>query len=161
MHGARRLTSPQHATDGDLSAGFEAWESNELWPSMRKVFGIRNALASDHNGLSVEICETVPLQACAAAVTSHRELGKCGRELEISLPDGISYRTGEHVAFHGKNSEEDVKKAMKRFNLDTNSIIKISSDVPTLLPTDRAIYARQLLTSHLDLAVPATKQVCN
>lgn len=156
--GASRLTSLQ-TRDGDLSSEFEAWETNELWPSIAENFGDRDAVSG--SDLEVEIVKTTLLQTCTAVVTSDKDVEGWGRELEMSLPEGITYQTGEHVAFHRKNTAEDVQKAMKRFNLDTDTILKISSDVPTLLPTDRAIYARQLFTSYLDLTEPATKQVCN
>ena len=156
--GARRLTKLALA-DGDSSSAFETWETNELWPSMRKSLGTRDALASAVNGLKVEACTEVPTQTCTATVERINALEEGVEVLELGLPNGASYRAGDHLCLPPKNSDEDVQKALKRFDLDRGSIVKISSEVPTLLPTDRPVFVHQLFSACVDLTQPATKQV--
>ena len=80
------------------------------------------------------------------------------RHIEIALPDGMRYRTGDYLAVLPLNPSELVQRALTRFNLDYDAHILLSMEQgDTFLPTAMPVSVGELLSSYVEFAVPATR----
>ncbi|WP_366521101.1 hypothetical protein [Lapillicoccus sp.] len=82
------------------------------------------------------------------------------RHLEIALPDGMTYETGDYLAVLPLNPTLAVDRALSRFDLayDAQTVIRISEGGHTFLPTDTPVTAGELLASYVELSLPATRK---
>ena len=98
-------------------------------------------------------------------VVANRELvdmtkpgARSKRHVEIALPEGMSYRTGDYLAVLPLNPSDLVQRALARFNLDYDSHVLLSMERgDTFLPTGAPVAVGELLSSYVELAVPATR----
>jgi cytochrome P450/NADPH-cytochrome P450 reductase len=80
------------------------------------------------------------------------------RHVEIALPAGMSYRTGDYLAVLPLNPSELIQRALARFDLDYDSHVLLSMEAgDTFLPTGTPVAAGELLGSYVELSVPATR----
>ena len=143
-HGARRV---HPRGEGDAEADFDgmyrAWHA-DLWSDL--------AIALDLPATAVEPATTGPrlsvtltnrqvtnpvilsYQARPATVLENRELvlsnggppvGRSTRHLEIALPNGVSYRAGDHLGVLPRNDIDLIRRVMARFGLDAGQYITI------------------------------------
>ncbi|KAL8703233.1 MAG: hypothetical protein Q9201_003591 [Fulgogasparrea decipioides] len=95
-------------------------------------------------------------------VTANRELadysiGTAKRHIEIRLPAGSEYRSGDYIVVQGKNPDETVYRVMKRFNLDVGDVLCVLSKKKEFMPT-QPIAVEHFLRSSVELAAPITKR---
>ncbi|KAL7275682.1 hypothetical protein RUND412_001369 [Rhizina undulata] len=168
--GGKRLTSrgSADAANGDMYTEFDTWEDSCLWPSITSAFGgSEPSLAADVPGISVQISSQKRSSSLRADVkeglvvknkllTARGEPEK--RHIEIKLPSDMPYRAGDYLAVLPTNPKENVRRAMRRFNLPWDAVLKISASTPTTLPTDTGISASDVLSAYVELAQPATKR---
>lgn len=172
--GATRLVTRGEANArGDFFGDFDTWHET-LWPAVGQEFGI-DAPSPDVVAptLQVEIVgpgrETM-LRAedlALGTVVANRELvdmskpgARSKRHLEIALPVGQSYRTGDYLAVLPLNPVSVVDRALSRFDLayDTRLRIAAGSVGAGHLPTEHPVTAGELFASYLELCRPAGRR---
>ncbi|KAH9929935.1 uncharacterized protein BXZ73DRAFT_101997 [Epithele typhae] len=78
--------------------------------------------------------------------------------IELVLPEGFTYRAGDYPAIFPTNPERTVRRAMARFNLDSDTEIEIFSTAPTHFPIGKPISVFNLHSNYVELQQPATQR---
>jgi cytochrome P450/NADPH-cytochrome P450 reductase len=170
--GAQRVRPRGEAdASGDFFGAFDAWYA-ELWSDLSKALGLTAAPAPAHPDLTVEVLprgRTATLRQEDLAVgrlVENRELvnmtsalARSKRHLEIELPEGMRYRTGDYLAVLPRNPPASVDRVLRRFGLafDTHLVIHKGAGALSTLPTEYPIAAGDLCSSYVELAQPATR----
>lgn len=171
--GAKRLYMlGEGDVSGDFETEVETW-NEQLWPAVMGALGLRlsKKTASNNPALSmhyVSSASETPLaktyDALYAKVLDNRELqqegsGRSTRHIEIKLPEGISYREGDHLGVFPLNRKELVERVLKRFELngDDQVILKASRLSTAHLPLDRPLKLYDLLSRNVELQGAATR----
>ncbi|MCR8573423.1 cytochrome P450 [Streptomyces sp. Isolate_219] len=131
--------------------------------------------AAEDTGYTVTEITGGPLDALAArhglvpmTVTEAHDLTAEGwprpkRFLRIALPDGVDYRTADHLAVLPANAPDTVERAARALGADPDTTLALHSGRRAgrdTLPVDRPLTVRQLLTHHLELGMrPTPEQV--
>ncbi|MBT0566095.1 cytochrome P450 [Williamsia sp. CHRR-6] len=115
---------------------------------------VTGKLVSTHSLTPMTVIETREL------VDMEHELGRSKRFVRVQLPDGVTYRSGDHLAVLPVNGDDLVTRVAARFSLDPETVIRLTprrrgSDV---LPVDRPLSVRTLLSEVVELQLPATKE---
>jgi cytochrome P450/NADPH-cytochrome P450 reductase len=145
-----------------------------VWPKLSATFHVQDA--SEEPAPRYDI-ETVAASADAFPVASglarlkiaeNRELvdmaspfGRSKRHLVVELPEGVSYVAGDHLAVLPENLPEQVERVTRRFRLDPEALVivrRLRPDDTPILPVDRPVTVRDLVTKNLELGVPATRK---
>jgi len=79
------------------------------------------------------------------------------RHIEISLPQGVTYQTGDYLAILPTNPDQTVQRALRRFNLHPDDVLTIQGRSINL-PLDTPVSAYELLNGFVELGQPATKR---
>lgn len=153
----------------DFLGEFDRWYST-LWSTIDSTFGqhtdTRPAPAMDIEFVGdahEPILRRHDLQL--GTVLVNRELcdtaapgARSKRHLEIALPPGMTYRTGDYLAVLPQNPPSTVTRALGRFGLAADALLVIRHGHPadTFLPVDAPVGAGELLAGYLDLTQPAT-----
>ncbi|KAF3923088.1 hypothetical protein ABW20_dc0106127 [Dactylellina cionopaga] len=149
---------------GDMFSDFGNWGDSQFWPSLGDAAQSKSPVKS---GLDVEIlvdnrASVLGQNLKTGLVVANRRLTTEDvpekRHLEINLPSEYSYKVGDYLAVLPTNNQSTVKRAMRRFSLPWDAALKITSEMPTTLPTDTTISAGDLLSSYVELSQPATKR---
>lgn len=82
---------------------------------------------------------------------------KC--HIEIQLPEGLSYETGDYLAVLPLNPIANVQRALARFHLAWDSVLIIESTGATQLPTATPISVADLFGAYVELSQPASSRV--
>lgn len=170
--GAVRIR-PRGETDagGDFFGAFDEWYGG-LWSDFGRALGKQVQAAPTGTQLQVEhikggrtaILRLGDLQH--GEVIENRELvdmesplGRSKRHIDIALPEGMSYRAGDYLAVLPHNPIGSVMRALKRFNLasDSQIVIRKPESSLTSLPVDYPVNASEVLFHYVELAQPATR----
>lgn len=155
---------------GDFFGDFEEWYAG-FWPAVDTALGQRTSPPTAQPELELQFVGNVrdPLLRqnglALGTVVVNRELvdlarpgARSKRHVEIALPEGMSYRTGDYLAVLPLNPSDLVQRGLARFNLDYDSHIRLSMERgDTFLPTGAPVAVGELLSSYVELAVPATR----
>ena len=168
--GANRIAEKgtADAAQGDMFNDFDTWEESIFWPAMAKQYGGAAEVEFDEENLAVKVSSQhrpshlrqdvqEALVVDTNLLTSSDVPAK--RHIEIKLPEGMSYRTGDYLAILPLNPSESVQRVMRHFGLVPDASLTITSKGESTLPTGVPISAIDLFTSYLELAQPATKRV--
>jgi cytochrome P450/NADPH-cytochrome P450 reductase len=81
------------------------------------------------------------------------------RHIEVALPEGMRYRTGDHLAVIPHNSIELVGRVLARFGVGRDAFITIHRNRPgtSQLPLDRPMSVLALLARYVELQDVATR----
>ena len=138
---------------GDFDAQFEAWYRG-LWDGLSAALGLDAAATAAAAGgprLAVQLEQrrtaSPVLQSYrgqAATVRVNRELtaragtpgGRSVRHLEIAMPTGTTYTTGDHLGVLPRNPIGLVNRVIARFGLDGGQFVTLTANgsAPTHLP---------------------------
>ncbi len=172
--GAERIFERGEGDGGDdFDGDFEFWYQL-LWPSVAQALGLE--LPEDEGtaaatAYDVEVVDeshpnpfVVQFGARAMTVTENAELqtplsDRSTRHLEVALPTGVTYRTGDHLGVISASSHELVGRVLARFGLDEQTRVKLDhpgSD--TLLPLGQPIRLARLLEEYVELQAVATRK---
>ena len=157
----RGLTDAAH---GDIFSSFDTWCDHTFWPSFAPdTQNVQNTGAS----LEVEMSTLnrssyLRQDVQVGTVLDARRLTADGepekRHLNIKLPEGITYETGDYLAILPLNPRETVSRAMKHFQIPQDATITIKPGAATFLPTGIMISVVDLLRGFVELSLPATKK---
>ncbi|MEO8247926.1 MAG: cytochrome P450 [Burkholderiales bacterium] len=81
------------------------------------------------------------------------------RHMQIALPQGMSYESGDYLAVLPRNPPAVVQRALRRFGLsnDTQIVVHKQPDAPTAIPGGFPVAAFDVLSGYVELAQPATR----
>ncbi|MFE9369990.1 cytochrome P450 [Streptomyces sp. NPDC006711] len=165
----------------------EADASGELDAAVRRfALGLRDALLERYGdpdsvgaaAAPVEVAYTVteitggPRQALAAryglremTVTEARDLTAPGhprpkRFVRLALPEGVGYRTADHLAVLPANTPEAAARAAAALGVDLDTVLSVHARgaAPDALPLDRPLSVRELLTHYVELGARPTRE---
>ncbi|MFH8403980.1 bifunctional cytochrome P450/NADPH--P450 reductase [Streptomyces sp. NPDC018019] len=84
------------------------------------------------------------------------------RFLRLALPDGVTYRTADHLAVLPANGPAAVERAARVLGADLDTVLDIRAGAGRAgrdaLPVDRPLTVRDLLTHHLELGARPTPE---
>ena len=157
----------------DLDSQYEAWFA-ALRPAAARAFSLGEGLDREVNVEPLYRIETLAPQVSNAAVAAtggtalrvleNRELlsgtVRSTRHIEIALPEGVSYRAGDHLAVAPRNDAALVAEVAARFGLTPDSTIKLEATPGRrpLLPVGVPVSVAKLLTDFVELQQPATRK---
>lgn len=159
------------AAKGEMFTEFEQWEDEVFWPAVSAKYGATeegvDGEAPFNPNLTIQFSSprslTLHQDVKEAVVVDAKVLTASGaspkNHVEISLPSGMTYQTGDYLAVLPINPAETVNRAMRRFSLAPDSTITITADGRTTLPTNTPVRAYDVLSSYVELSQPATKRV--
>ncbi|MET3942636.1 cytochrome P450/NADPH-cytochrome P450 reductase [Paenibacillus sp. PvP094] len=171
--GASRL-SPLGESDasGDFEKQVEDW-SEQLWPDLAHAMGLKlnSSSGSERSSLSVQFVSghaVTPLadtyDAHAAHVLENRELHDAGslrstRHLEIQLPEGMTYKEGDHLGVLPQNPPELVERVLKRYGFTGTEhlVLDASGRSAAHLPLHQPVNLVDLLSHSVELQEAATR----
>lgn len=149
---------------GDFFGAFEAWKEN-LFQVLRRTGGLQSVIS--HEKLSIEIVNStrnfgqitdVGIVNENKLLVEASELGPAKRHIEIELPKGQTYRTGDYLAVLPINPIEVVRRVLKRLELSADTQIKILSPTETFLPTGYPVSASEILRGYVELTQPISRK---
>ncbi|MFG2722193.1 bifunctional cytochrome P450/NADPH--P450 reductase [Streptomyces sp. NPDC048416] len=107
--------------------------------------GPREALAARHGLVEMTVTEARDLTAPGHA--------RPKRFVRLALPDGVGYRTGDHLGVLPANSPAVVGRAAAALGVDLDTVVNIhvQGAAPDTLPVDRPLTVRELLTHYVEL----------
>ncbi|ELS54891.1 bifunctional cytochrome P450/NADPH--P450 reductase [Streptomyces viridochromogenes] len=135
-----------HSGEADTDQGLY-----ELQDATRSVTG---PLAARHGVQPMEVLDAYEL------VDMDHPLGRSKRFIRLRLPDGVTYRTGDHLAVLPRNPAALVQRVADRFGLDLDRTVRLKARRRSrnALPVDRPLTLRQLLTDFVELQDAATRE---
>lgn len=161
---------------GDFDAQFEDWYSG-LWDDLGAALGLdasatatadagpRLAVALEQRRTASPVLQSYRGQA--ATVRVNRELtaragtpgGRSVRHLEIALPAGTTYGTGDHLGVLPRNPIALVNRVVARFGLDGGQFVTLTANgaAPTHLPVGEAYPLLAILAGCVELQDVASR----
>lgn len=166
--GAERIMEAGFANvKRDLIGPWELW-SEKL---CLRLSGTTKQEHPDRTGLDVHIeknnVNILPQalggeQMGVGVVITNRELasnsvGAAKRHVEVRLPPGCEYRSGDYLVIQGRNADQAVSRVMKRFGLGAEDVMSVQSRKKDFIPAQPMAVAH-FLRSSVELAGPITKR---
>ncbi|QUH02694.1 cytochrome P450 [Saccharopolyspora erythraea] len=178
-HGAlRAYQRGEGNAQGDFDEQYHAWYQG-LWPALTCALGLEPELTATGAGaprLAISLVNkqtTNPVvmsyRARPATVRVNRELlhhdgdgdRRSTRHLDVALPAGMDYSTGDHLGVLPRNDVELIRRAILRFGLDAGMYVTITpteSSRHTHLPLDEPAPLLGVLASCVELQDTATRE---
>lgn len=168
LGGTRLLDRTAADASGDLGGAVRDFTAR-LRTALLERYGDPDAAEAeaDHPSDAYEVRELTggPLDALAArhglapmTVTEAYDLTAPGhprvkRFLRLALPDGVTYRTGDHLTVLPVQDPTAVERAARALGLDLDAVLDIRAGRPRRdgLAVDRPLTVRQLLSRHVEL----------
>ena len=169
--GAQRLVPLGQAdTEGDFDAQVSAFLGG-LWSALGA-----SGQAAKASGLSLTRVDTrdaraavLPDQAVPLEIVSNEELitpmelerpRASTRLIRVRLPEGITYRTGDHLAIYARNPKAQVDLAIERLGVPGAMQLVLSGASGRFrhLPLGRTVTVRQLLTDFVEIQDPLPRR---
>ncbi|MGW3514480.1 bifunctional cytochrome P450/NADPH--P450 reductase [Streptomyces hydrogenans] len=137
-----------------VAAAVEPQDDARLYEIQDATDSVIGELAARHGVQPMQVLDAHEL------VDMGHELGRSKRFLKLRLPEGVTYRTGDHLAVLPSNPEALVRRVAGRFALDLDRTVRIGTRRRTraALPVDRPLTLRRLLTDFVELQDPATPE---
>jgi cytochrome P450/NADPH-cytochrome P450 reductase len=179
-HGAQRFyRRGEGDASGDFDGQFQAWYGT-LWPAMTKALGLDVAAAATSAAVGAPLYTlemvTAPdtnryattFGAKPLPILVNRELHALNggsslerscRHVEMALDEGMTYRTGDHLAVIPFNPIPVVERVLARFGVARDAFYRIHRAVPgtTQLPLDTPVPVLGLLARFVELQDVATR----
>ncbi|KXL43553.1 hypothetical protein M433DRAFT_155711 [Acidomyces richmondensis BFW] len=164
--GAKRLASRgfANAADGDIFSAFDMWTDHIFWPAVASSSPEKDFTRS---GLEVEMSthsrsSYLRQDVKPGTVKMAKRLTAAGepekRHLEVRLPEGMTYNSGDYLAVLPLNPLESVGRAQRHFKLPSDATIMIKPGGATFLPTGVSLSVTDLLRGFVELGLSATRK---
>lgn len=162
----------------DFDGQFRAWYG-PFWEALASACGLGSGVSAGPAAAVPRVeAEVVPtplavaarasFQAVALAVRSRRELqrqdgprpsARSTVHLEIALPPGMTYRTGDHLGVLPRNGAATALRVLRRYGLDAGAYVRLraAGDVPAHLPLGAPVPLLDLLVNVVELQDVATR----
>ncbi|TAJ42690.1 MAG: cytochrome P450 [Reyranella sp.] len=159
----------------DLDGHFQGWYEPML-PAVAEKLGVK--LEADSVQPQEPLYDVLPVDkppanpiiggtgALPMRVLANRELqnadssGRSTRHIEVLLPDGVSYRAGDHLSIVPQNGAALVERAIRRYGFAPGAHILLTAAEGrrAALPVGEAISVHRLLSDFVELQHPATRK---
>jgi cytochrome P450/NADPH-cytochrome P450 reductase len=159
----------------DLDGHFQAW-TDPLLPAIADRLGV--TLEPDSGIAHEPLYQVQPVDkppanpiiggtgALPMRVLANRELqnadksGRSTRHVEVLLPDGVSYRAGDHLSIVPENGAALVERAVRRFDFAPGAHVMVAAAEGrrAALPVGEAIAVHRLLSDFVELQHPASRK---
>jgi cytochrome P450/NADPH-cytochrome P450 reductase len=177
-HGAQRIYARGEGDAADDFDGqFRAW-AEPLWGGLAHAFNLESGMAEIAPQTSMYEVELVTNQASnpfvaaygaqSMTVLANRELqttegpncsDRSTRHIELALPEGMRYQTGDHLGVLPRNNADMVRRVLARFRLDGEAqvIIRRNGAGKSHLPLNQPVALTDLLSNYVELQDTATR----
>lgn len=157
---------------GDYVGSFETW-SEELWHRISALTGVDidtsvggeevtaemvddgrgEVLRSETNEGYVPgvVTKNVQLSTNSDGPVNHKF------QIDIELPEGVTYRTGDYLEVLPRNPQSLVNRVLTRFGLKAEQRISLGGR-SSFLPVDAPISVGELLGGYVELTIPAGRK---
>ncbi|MBA1145731.1 cytochrome P450 [Ectothiorhodospiraceae bacterium WFHF3C12] len=160
---------------GDFDGAVETWIS-ELWSALdTEQQSVQPAVAVTHVPPEEVRASVLPGDAGALEVLANHELVRdptglwdfalepprtSTRRLVLALPEGVSYRTGDHLGVYPSNRPELVDAVARRLGLATDDAVMLTGEAARAqgLPLERPLSVGRLLGDFVELQQPARRR---
>lgn len=167
--GAARLVATGFVdVSQDIVGPLEEWKLT-LFPALREAVGVTAAVKTEE--LRVEITQpTAPSklageQLSQGLVLVNKVLAKKGlgpekRQIDILLPPGVQYRSGDYLAIQPFNPRDSIRRVLSRFGLHPDDLITVSGTTKEHLKSESGgpISVFELIGTRVELANPASQR---
>jgi cytochrome P450/NADPH-cytochrome P450 reductase len=161
--GALTGTDSATAMHRSLYGGIEAAETTEPMPRPASATSIMRRLAADGTASRVMLApailtNAVGVRTAEARVLASQELQpgdgpKRTRQLDISLPPGVTYRAGDHLGVCPKNDEERVERLAGYLGAALDGLLMAPKTMTIrAVPKGVVLQVRNVLTSLVDIS---------
>ncbi|MER6298004.1 cytochrome P450 [Kitasatospora sp. NPDC001539] len=165
LGGTRLLARAEADASGDLS-GTVGEFTEALGTALLERYGDADAPAAprqEEAGYTVTELVGGPLDALAArhgmvelTVTAVETLTdpayhRVKRLVRLALPEGVEYRTADHLTVLPANDPDLVRRAADLFGVDLGTVLSVVAHRRSGLALDRPLTVRELLTHHVEL----------
>ncbi|MQS16969.1 cytochrome P450 [Streptomyces kaniharaensis] len=164
LGGTRLLALGEADASGDLAGGVGAFRT-ALRGLLLERYGDADAPARQQETAAYTVTEVVggPLDALAArhdmtplTVTEVGSLTdpaypRVKRLVRLALPEGVGYRTADHLTVLPANDPALVERVAKLFGAEPETVLSIAAHRRSGLAVDRPLTVRELLTHHVEL----------
>jgi len=168
--GAHRVAQmgKANAAVSDMFSDLESWEDGELWASSAtagtaKVGGASTKVEEQKITITNPRARALHRNAVECIATETRKLSAPGTALkyhvELQLPEGMLYGPGDHLSILPINPQQNIRRALARFNLARDSILSVSRISHGITPDHESLSAYDVFGSYVELAQPATRRV--
>ena len=176
--GARAYRRGEGNAAADFDGQYAEWHQG-LWPALSAALSLPEedlARADGGQRLTISLTNrqaTNPVvrsfQAQAALIEVNRELQRPNgagppqrstRHIEIALPPGTSYGTGDHLGVLPRNDAAVIQRVMRHFRLDAGMYMVITAEggTPTHLPAGEPAPLLGILACCVELQDVATRE---
>jgi cytochrome P450 / NADPH-cytochrome P450 reductase len=162
-------------TSGDLTGTLEEF-TPALWAALSEHFGDPDATpltATDEplydlklieGPLTAAIDERFAVQPMTVVlndelVSADNSLGQAKHYVRVTLPESMSYSTGDHLTVLADNPPEVVETVLELLEIDPELRLSVNPRRTSrrLIALDREVSVRELLTHFVELRKPATR----
>jgi cytochrome P450/NADPH-cytochrome P450 reductase len=162
---------------GDFDGDYRSWYGG-LWPSVAAALHLPDSVTQTQTAgprLSVALINkqaanpiirsysAVGMTVRANRELQHRECARPSerstRHLEIALPSGVTYGTGDHLGVVPRNGLEQIRRVLLRFKLDPGLYLTITprTNASTHLPVNEPVPLLGVLANRVELQDVATR----
>lgn len=160
------------AANSDMFTDFDNWGETVFWPAVAQKYGSGPEQSpKSKSSLQVEVssgmrASTLGLQLEEGFVIENKLLTQPGvptkRLLRFKLPSDMTYQCGDYLAVLPVNPSSVVRRAVRRFDLPWDAVLRIrksnTTTAPPSIPLDTPISAFELLSTYVELSQPASKR---
>ena len=173
--GANRIALRGFAdvADGNIFNDFDKWEDTVLWPGIEARFGVAESITdASTRGADLDIKLSRDLRPLTLrhnvkeARVLRNTLLTAGdvphkRNMELRLPEGMTYKTGDYLNILAVNNPEQVKRVLRRFSLPQDAVVELYPLRKHIgsLPIGRSVAVTELLSAYVELGQPVTIRV--
>ncbi|MEV0258865.1 cytochrome P450 [Streptomyces sp. NPDC050732] len=146
----------QYGDPESAGAAVETAPPGRVYDVVEVSGGPLDALDARHGTVPMTVTEAADL-----ADLTH-PLARPKRFLRVALPDGVTYRTADHLSVLPVNDPGLVERAAALFGVDPDAVLNIRAHRPgrSTLPLDRPVTVRELLGRYVELRdAPTAAQV--
>ncbi|OCL14690.1 bifunctional P-450/NADPH-P450 reductase [Glonium stellatum] len=150
----------------DVVGPWEDW-TTQMWQDLREKSGTTREIQASELQITIGKPE-VPVSTAGeeldyATVKKNIDLGggdigPVKKHMEVELPEGVFYRTGDYLVVLPSNNAETIKRVVKRFGITPNDVIKISGTNKTFLSPGSSMSVFDLLATRVELGTPASQR---
>jgi cytochrome P450 / NADPH-cytochrome P450 reductase len=178
QHGAKRMYQRGEGdARGDFDSQYRAWYG-PLWGAVATELKLPDTVAEAHAAgprfsvafINKQAANPIITSYSAAAMTVrvNRELQnrECARpserstrHLEIALPAGATYATGDHLGVVPRNGLDQIRRVLDQFKLDPGLFLTITpnTNASTYLPVNEPVPLVGVLANRVELQDVATR----